>query len=476
LKTPYLIKAYCLTVIVALLFTLPSCNNTGKPPVQTRVSSVDSADINLAIKNGQRLVSNKSDSLLAVAQQLGKYYQLTGDKKAKVYAGIFESNYYWFAGNHQQAMKLIMQALANAEKWKIQQLLPEIYTITANLHKENANYDQAFKDALKGLEIARANRDTGSVISLLGLRAMFTHSYYLRQHRAKDDHASLGMQFEALKLAGANPKYEKMTIRFYNNIAQAYKDDAKYDHTIFYGNKAVLLATKYNQQRSLTYSYCWLGQAFYYMGQHEKGLKYLNMALTITRQIKQPFRQMEVYEAIMDCYRSTGDFKEAFNLLERVAFMRDSLQVTKNVKQISELQLKYESVKKDQQIGQLNQSAKVKNRELFWIIVISFIFLIMFMIILIQYYTIHKHNKLIKGNNTLLQQALVKIAYIQSHEVRKPLASILGLINIIKDDNYEATKDTLVRMETSALKLDEKIKDIIFNAEIIDSLKEEVRI
>ena len=57
-------------------------------------------------------------------------------------------------------------------------------------------------------------------------------------------------------------------------------------------------------------------------------------------------------------------------------------------------------------------------------------------------------------------ESLLKIANLQSHVYRKPVASILGLMNIIKGNNYKTNKKCLMLMESAVLDLDEKIKNV----------------
>ncbi|WP_428329589.1 GAF domain-containing protein [Mucilaginibacter sp.] len=67
----------------------------------------------------------------------------------------------------------------------------------------------------------------------------------------------------------------------------------------------------------------------------------------------------------------------------------------------------------------------------------------------------------IKDQNRLL----LRIAYIQSHEYRKPVATILGLMNIIKDNNYKSSKKCLILMEKTVNELDDTIKNIVNSIE-----------
>jgi len=67
------------------------------------------------------------------------------------------------------------------------------------------------------------------------------------------------------------------------------------------------------------------------------------------------------------------------------------------------------------------------------------------------------HEQEILAKNHSLQQ----IAHIQSHEFRKPIASILGLINIFKAEGYKATAEELKVLERAAEELDYKIRAIV---------------
>ncbi|RYE36790.1 MAG: GAF domain-containing protein [Sphingobacteriaceae bacterium] len=65
------------------------------------------------------------------------------------------------------------------------------------------------------------------------------------------------------------------------------------------------------------------------------------------------------------------------------------------------------------------------------------------------------------GQKVLAQnESLKKIAYIQSHEMRRPVASILGLMSLFKEANYVYEKEDMLMLERATQELDEKIKSI----------------
>jgi GAF domain-containing protein len=63
-------------------------------------------------------------------------------------------------------------------------------------------------------------------------------------------------------------------------------------------------------------------------------------------------------------------------------------------------------------------------------------------------------------------KVLMDIAFIQSHEFRGPLTSIMGLMNLIKEEAYQSPKPYLLMMEEAVGKLDEKIHIVVKSTEI----------
>jgi len=70
---------------------------------------------------------------------------------------------------------------------------------------------------------------------------------------------------------------------------------------------------------------------------------------------------------------------------------------------------------------------------------------------------------------TAKNESLLNIAYIQSHEYRKPVASILGLMELIKNDINLSCNEYLAMMEKAVIELDEKIKNVIKCTEVMSS-------
>ncbi len=71
-----------------------------------------------------------------------------------------------------------------------------------------------------------------------------------------------------------------------------------------------------------------------------------------------------------------------------------------------------------------------------------------------------KEQKIIEQN-----QSLVNIAHIQAHEFRGPLTTIMGLMNLIKEENYTGPQTYFEYLEHAVEALDQKIRSIVGNVE-----------
>jgi PAS domain S-box-containing protein len=72
----------------------------------------------------------------------------------------------------------------------------------------------------------------------------------------------------------------------------------------------------------------------------------------------------------------------------------------------------------------------------------------------------------LKEQKIIVQNAsLVKIAHIQAHDFRAPLTSIMGLMNLIKEENYVAPKEYLELLEQAVQTLDGAIRHIVSNVD-----------
>ncbi|QEC75632.1 GAF domain-containing protein [Mucilaginibacter ginsenosidivorax] len=72
-------------------------------------------------------------------------------------------------------------------------------------------------------------------------------------------------------------------------------------------------------------------------------------------------------------------------------------------------------------------------------------------------------------------RSLLKIAHLQAHEFRAPLTTIMGMIELIKSEDFNAPREYYNLLETAVLRFDDKIREVISGIdELILSGREDV--
>ena len=85
--------------------------------------------------------------------------------------------------------------------------------------------------------------------------------------------------------------------------------------------------------------------------------------------------------------------------------------------------------------------------------------------------TLNVSLKLLRENHDEIEsqyKALREIAHVQSHEVRAPLCNALGVMDLIRMEDYRADKDHLVIIEDALRQLDNKIHTIVRAASLLN--------
>jgi LytS/YehU family sensor histidine kinase len=89
----------------------------------------------------------------------------------------------------------------------------------------------------------------------------------------------------------------------------------------------------------------------------------LNEALQIAQEIKADLLMYDVYSAIQALHLAQKDFKQAYHFYSLANEMKDSLFTESKIKEVNELQARYETEKKDKQIALLAKEKAIQAQE-----------------------------------------------------------------------------------------------------------------
>lgn len=145
----------------------------------------------------------------------------------------------------------------------------------------------------------------------------------------------------------------------YNNIADTYlnlKENAK---ALLYITKAQDLFEQtgnvYGQSLALNN----IADYYHTIGNEQKAIEYYKKALEKGKEIAANEHVISSYKGMYSSYKNTGDYKNALEFHELFQQLNDSIYSAENLKQISQMQEKFDNEKKEQEIILLKKDKKI---------------------------------------------------------------------------------------------------------------------
>ena len=182
--------------------------------------------------------------------------------------------------------------------------------------------------------------------------------------RADEKYDSASVYYsKALSLARKtqNTYYQKSIL---NNIANLHKDLHKPDSALHYFSKAkdIIVSTEDNYGHSLVNRN--IAGIYLETGNTEKAIEILNEALEIAVKIESQPERMQCYRILSDAWLMKNETGKAFDFYKKYAALKDTVTGQETREKIAELQVQYETEKKDKQILALRADNNIKMLQL----------------------------------------------------------------------------------------------------------------
>jgi serine phosphatase RsbU (regulator of sigma subunit) len=207
------------------------------------------------------------------------------------------------------------------------------------------------------------------------------------------------------------------------NIGEIYLNQKKEEEAYQYFQQALELFRKSDDQVGMVLGLENLGLACATLKKYEEGIKYLKEALNLAKELQLKEDEKVTYANFSDLYSQKGDYKTANQYLRKFLDLKDTLLNDKINKQTSELQEKYKSTQKQNQIDLLQQQEKNKDlassRQRLFLYGIAFTLLMVLILVVVLW----NRNKIKQRANTELGNKNVLIE-TQKAEVEQQKAII----------------------------------------------------
>ncbi|MBI3500434.1 MAG: tetratricopeptide repeat protein [Bacteroidetes bacterium] len=293
-----------------------------------------------------------------------------GDKKglATTYNGI--GLIYKNQGNYPEALNNFLQSLKIDEVFGDKQGMASSYNNIGIVYWKQGNSTEALKNHLEALTLREEINDKK------GLAASYNNIGSIYEYQGDSlgtRHDSLDMKNKYSEALKNHLKALKIKIEIgdkrgignsYNNIGTIYNKQGNRKEALKNHLGALKIREEIGDKEGVATSYINLGTIFTEDKKYKEAKNYFINALQLSIEIKNKDDIQDSYKELSQLSALSGDFKNAYQYHKLYSDVKDSLLNEESSKQIVEMQTKYETEKKEQQITLLNKDKELQDAQL----------------------------------------------------------------------------------------------------------------
>jgi two-component system NarL family sensor kinase len=215
-----------------------------------------------------------------------------------------------------------------------------------------------------------------------------------------------------------------------NDLAEMATNEGKLQQALNYIDQSTLIREKIGDAQGVAINYVNKGENYFKFKQYPQAALWLERCLEKSLAIGFTDLSRHTYDYLAKTYKAMGDYKKAFEWQERAIVFNDSLFNADRTRVIQEMEAKYETEKKEQQISLLNSENDLKQatieRNYFLIAgLIALVLLISLGFYLWRYREQQKQKAVLQEQKVRLREAQVNAMIDSQEKERRRFASDL---------------------------------------------------
>lgn len=417
----------------------------------------------------------------------------------------------------ESAIKLLDRIYKTATESKLKKLAAKALVDMAINYESLGNYQQASDGYYEALNIYKElNDDKGILMQSINLGLI---------HQYQKNYAKSLLYYKRAIGIAERIGYKAGLIAAYNNLGINYEERGVYDSALFYFEQVLAYDVEQADSLSIGSSYNNIGVVQLGLKNYSKAEEFFLLALEYKKMqndsqgyantcnnlaetylhikpsnvlvwldqayqiaYKKGFKGVlvESYQIYADYFKSTGDFKQALSYKEKYHALNDSLKSDELNIKLEQIQRQYEleHLAKENAEKDIAITKQIHTEKLYYLLFIGLLIGAGFMVYAIykskqlnrklelQKRQIVNQNRILHANNIELNiakdaaeeatQAKSQFLSTMSHEIRTPLNAIIGLANLLNENNPRPDqRDNIEVLKTSSNNLLAILNDVL---------------
>jgi tetratricopeptide (TPR) repeat protein len=247
----------------------------------------------------------------------------------------------------------------------------------------------------------------------------------------------------------------------YNNIGEIYFSQKNFVSALQYYTKAYELSTSIEEKRDQSIYLLNIGTVYSKQKKYNQAIDYLLQSRNIAMSIKAYDEMQYSMLYLSEAYSLKGDYKQAFHHQQEYQTLHDSVYNEKNTRIMKEMQVKYETDKKEkdllikeEQIKVLDAETKVNTNRLIFLIVLLVLIIGTSAVIYSWQRKVMAKNKELASSEKKLMELELQKSHLEKENLNKELeykkkeSMHIALQIVSKNDFLENMKESIVTATT----------------------------
>jgi tetratricopeptide (TPR) repeat protein len=364
-------------------------------------------------------------------------------KRYNSLAGIYETK-----GEYKISVEYYLKCIKLFEEADYKVGMAYAYIGLGNVFQLQNNDDRAFEYFTKGLNLSEEINDLRGIASGLNNQGMI----YGNRKEYQKQIANYLRAVEILKKLGD----KRGEARHYDRLAQVYSalGDSKKAHELF--DKSLFMLHELGDKEIEAIEYSNIGEQYFSEGSFEKAKENYMKGLNLAVEIGYPLLIQHNYNELSKTFAEFKDFKNAYKYHLLFTNVKDSVLNGESIRQVAELETKYNTDKKESENKSLTQQNEIQQLQLsrnnYFIIAILIVLVLVIIIAFLfirqkalatQHRTMELEQRLLRSqmNPHFIFNSLIAIeSYIYKNEPKaagRYLSGFAKLMRLILENSRE---------------------------------------